>query len=63
MKPIAMNTPNQTQKDRARKAMINAPHFDPANIGIGGPVETYVGEPSNTPAFRKNYDNIQWDKD
>ena len=43
-------------QDRIRKA----PHFDPENIGVGGPI--YIIQTTLLPNknFRKGYDNINW---
>ena len=45
-------------QDRIRKAK----HFDPKNIGVGGPIYTYQMTllPNNN--YRKGYDQIKWSK-
>jgi len=54
-----MSKPSLTEQDRARKALINAEHFDPANIGVGGGVWKYVGNSShNSPAFKEGHERI-----
>ena len=49
--------------DYVRDAQRKNSQFDPANIGVGGGLFTYVGEPCNTPEFRENYDKVRWNKE
>ena len=65
-----MSSPSLTQQGRERKARIysgkNRTNWDFSTIqklaSEGGPMWNYEGSVCNTPAFRKHYDDIKWNK-
>lgn len=58
--PIRKSKLSQSQKDAIRKARINSPHFDPAWINDGGPINIYQSCGFVTDKFREGYDEINW---
>jgi len=44
--------------DSVRDTHRKNSHFDPANIGAGGGLFTYVGESYNTDTYREGWDRI-----